>query len=56
MLLFLTENVGTIVVGFIVVGIIVAIIIKMIHDKQKGKCAGCDLNCADCSSANGSTE
>jgi hypothetical protein len=45
---FFAENLGTIVVGLAVAGIVAAIVMKMIRDKKKGKCIGCDGGCGNC--------
>ncbi len=39
---FIMENLGTMVVGLIVAGVVAVIIVKMVRDKRKGKCVGCD--------------
>ncbi len=51
MLGFLTENLGTIIVGLVVAGVVAAIIIKLVRDKRKGKHIGCDCGCAGCPSS-----
>ena len=38
---------GTWITGIIVFGVVAAIIVKLLKDSRKGKCAGC--SCADCS-------
>ncbi|MDR1664908.1 MAG: FeoB-associated Cys-rich membrane protein [Clostridiales bacterium] len=48
MLPFLAENLGTIVISLILAGIVTAIIVKLIKDKRKGKCAGCNCGCEGC--------
>jgi hypothetical protein len=45
------QNLGTIAVGLTVAGIIAAIIVKIVRDKRKGKCVGCDGGCAGCPSS-----
>ena len=45
MLLLLSENIGTIVVALILAGVVAAIVVKIVRDKQKGKCVGCDCCC-----------
>jgi hypothetical protein len=45
MLAVLTENLGTILVGLVVFGILAAVVAKLIRDKRKGKCVGCDCGC-----------
>ncbi|MDR1156903.1 MAG: FeoB-associated Cys-rich membrane protein [Oscillospiraceae bacterium] len=47
MLTVLAENLGTILVGLVVLGILAAIVAKLIRDKRKGKCVGCDCGCGD---------
>ncbi|MDR0381347.1 MAG: FeoB-associated Cys-rich membrane protein [Oscillospiraceae bacterium] len=47
MLTFLSENLGTIFVGLVVFAILAAIVAKMVRDKRKGKCVGCDCGCGD---------
>ena len=39
---FFSANMGTIAVGLVVLGIALAIVIKLVRDKRKGKCCGCD--------------
>lgn len=51
MLTFLSENLGTILVGIIVAGIVAAIITKIIRDKRKGKSVVCDCGCGGCPNA-----
>jgi hypothetical protein len=54
MLEFLSENIGTIIVGLVVAGIVAAVIIKLVRDKKKGKCVGC--NCGSCPKIDKKTE
>ncbi|MDR1560636.1 MAG: FeoB-associated Cys-rich membrane protein [Clostridiales bacterium] len=42
---FLINNGGTILVGLIIAGIVGVIVVKLVKDKQKGKCVGCDCGC-----------
>ena len=54
---FIADNIGTIVIGLLVAGIVAAIIVKLVRDKRKGKCAGCSCGCAGCPDAEcGKTE
>jgi hypothetical protein len=49
---FISENIGTIVVGLAILGIVAAIVVKMVKDKKKGKHIGCDCgSCSGCSEA-----
>jgi hypothetical protein len=48
---FITQNMGTIVTGLVVLAIAAAIVIKLIRDKRKGKCAGCNCGCGGCKAA-----
>ena len=48
MLTVVFDNLGTIVVSLILVGVIVAIMVRLVRNKQKGKCIGCDCGCQDC--------
>ena len=48
MLLFLSENLGTLVVGLVLVGIVTAIVMQLIRNRRKGKCISCDC-CGGCS-------
>ena len=53
MLSALWNNLGTIVVGLAVAGMLAAIVAKIVRDKRKGRCAGCDCaNCLHTSSCN----
>ena len=47
MLVWLYENLGTIIISLVLIAIVALITIKLIKDKQKGKCA-CGHNCAHC--------
>lgn len=49
MLMFLAENLGTIIVGLVVAGIVAAIIAGLVRDKRKGKHIGCG-GCSGCNS------
>lgn len=42
MLGFITENLGTIIVGGIVLVVVATIVFKMIRDRKKGGCSSCD--------------
>jgi len=46
---------GTIIVGLGILCIVAAIVIKLVKDKQKGKCPGCDCSCAGCPMSDGGT-
>ncbi|MDR0293758.1 MAG: FeoB-associated Cys-rich membrane protein [Oscillospiraceae bacterium] len=48
MLNLILQNIGTIVIGLVLAGIVTAIILKIVRDKQKGKCAGCGYRCGSC--------
>ena len=48
MLTVVFDNLGTIVVSLILVGVIAAIMVRLVRNKQKGKCIGCDCGCQDC--------
>jgi len=36
---------GTILIGLILLGVVAGIILKIVRDKRKGKCAGCSCGC-----------
>ena len=36
---------GTIIIALVLLGIVAAIIIKIVMDKRKNKCAGCPCGC-----------
>ena len=46
-------NWGTVMVGLIILGIVAAIVYKLVSDKKKGKCPGCDCGCAGCPMSDG---
>ena len=46
-------NWGTVIVGLIVLCIVAAIVVKLVRDKKKGKCPGCDCGCAGCPVSDG---
>ena len=46
--LFLSENLGTLVVGLVLVGLVTAIVMHLIRNRRKGKCISCDC-CGGCS-------
>ena len=48
MLEFLALNFGTIIVGLLVFTLLSLIVVKIIKDKRKGKCVGCDCACEGC--------
>lgn len=49
-MLFIKENLGTIIVGFIVLAIVITIIVNMVKNKKNrksscgGGCSGCGMN------------
>jgi hypothetical protein len=47
---FISENIGTIIVGLILAVIIFIIIRKMVKDKHSGK-SSCGCNCSGCANA-----
>ncbi|GHU83486.1 hypothetical protein FACS1894196_3460 [Clostridia bacterium] len=51
MLTFLSENLGTIVIGLLVVGIVAPIVVKLVRDTRRGKHVGCDCGCGGCAYA-----
>ncbi len=50
MLVFLKENISTIIIGLILLAAVVGIIVKMVRDKKKGR-NSCGCDCANCPSA-----
>jgi len=44
---------GTILTVLVLAGIVTAIILKIVMDKRKGKCAGCSCCCASDSDSSG---
>ena len=48
---WLTENLGTLVVGLVVLAIVTAAIALLIRDKKQGKNLHCD-NCETCNACN----
>ena len=48
MILWLSENLPTVIVCIILAAIITLVIIKMIKDRKKGK-SSCGMNCSNCS-------
>jgi hypothetical protein len=38
---------GTIITGLVLLGIVTAIIVKVVRDKRKNKCAGCPCECSN---------
>ena len=48
MLNWISQNLGTIVVGFVIAAIAAAIVVKIVRDKRKGKSAGCGCGCESC--------
>ena len=52
MLVFLKENLSTIIIALIVLAIAAGIVVKMIRDKKKGKgSCSCGCGCENCPSA-----
>ncbi|MCR4657749.1 MAG: FeoB-associated Cys-rich membrane protein [Lachnospiraceae bacterium] len=47
MIIWLTENLGTILISIVLIALVTAIIRSMIRDKKMGKRA-CGGNCASC--------
>jgi putative effector of murein hydrolase LrgA (UPF0299 family) len=47
MLVWLTENLGNIVVSLILICIVTAVIVKMIRDRKQGK-SSCGCGCEHC--------
>ena len=50
-MLWLTENLATILVSLVVLALVTLVIAGMIRDKKKGKsvtCGGCSGDCAHC--------
>ena len=45
---WLVQHIGTILVGGVLAAVVAAITIKLVRDKQKGKCIGCDGGCGSC--------
>jgi hypothetical protein len=54
MITFITNNLGTIVVGAIVAAIVILIAVKLIRDKKQGKHIACDTcnGCDGCGRTN----
>lgn len=48
MMLWLSENLATIIIGVILAAIVVMIIVSMIKNKKKGKSSSCGCGCKDC--------
>ena len=52
MLVFIKENLSTIIIGLIILAVVVGIVVKMIRDKKKGKgSCSCGCGCENCPSA-----
>jgi hypothetical protein len=47
MFVFLSNNIGTIVVALALLVIVTAVILNIRRDKKRNKCAGCPCGCAD---------
>ncbi len=47
---FITENIGTIIVGIIILAVVAGITVKLIRDKNKGK-TSCGCGCSNCPSS-----
>jgi len=45
---WILKNLGTIVIGLAVTGIVAVIVAKIVRDKRKGKCTGCNCGCSEC--------
>jgi hypothetical protein len=45
---FISANAGTIAAGLVVFGGAAAVIVKLIKDRRRGKCAACGCACANC--------
>ena len=50
MLNFLTENVGTLVIGAAVAAVLVSIVVKLVRNKKKGA-SSCGCGCSSCPSS-----
>ena len=50
MLIFLKENISTIIISLVILAVVAGIISKMIRDKKKGK-TSCGCGCENCPSA-----
>jgi hypothetical protein len=48
MLDFISQNLGTILVGLILAGVVATIILHIIKKKKQGKCVGCSCACEGC--------
>ncbi len=46
---FITQNIGTIIVGLLVIGLLTLVTLKLVKDKKKG---GCGCGCENCSMKN----
>lgn len=52
MLVFLKDNLSTIIIGLIILAVVAGIVVKMIRDKKKGKTScNCGCGCENCPSA-----
>lgn len=47
---FITENIGTIIVGIIIIAVVAGITVKLIRDKNKEK-TSCGCGCSNCPSS-----
>jgi hypothetical protein len=45
MFTLLSSNIGTILTALVLLGIVAAIVVKIVRDKKKSKCAGCPYAC-----------
>lgn len=50
MISFLSNNIGTIIVGLIVLIGVIGAVIYLIKSRKEGKCVGCDGACKFCPS------
>lgn len=47
MMLFLKENLGSIIIGLIILAVVIMIILNMVKNKKKGK-SSCGCGCSNC--------
>ena len=48
---FISENLGTIVIGAALVAIVAGVVASIVKKKKNGKSAGCNCGCDGCQSA-----
>ncbi|MEA4893692.1 MAG: FeoB-associated Cys-rich membrane protein [Oscillospiraceae bacterium] len=48
MLDFISQNLGSIIIGLAVLGVITLIIVKMVKERKSGKSVGCGCGCESC--------